>query len=330
MAQATVNSTLDLTKALKSLGGKPSTALSSARFIQPGNITGKDQVWIPPSVEQKIRLAVASGRHMWLYGPPGTGKSTILMSILKNQTGGVLGKDYYRFTMDASKTADDLVGVLGPNDNGGFHHAWSSLIDACEQGKPCVIDEINAIRAEHAFPLFSMLDHTEEFDALLAGKTRHVKKAKGFQVLATANDNGTGDNAHLFGGIEVINRALAERFAYYIHMDYLPKDWEVEMLMEKCGVNSKELITGLVDIATETRKVAKDDSSRAELAISPRVLIEWLTAYELVIKNNLKLDHVGLAEMAVTGRLSTSVRDTIIELVQNKFGRLSIGNIPLF
>lgn len=328
MAQ-TVNSTLDLTKALKSLGGKPTAALNSARFIQPGRLTGQDQIWIPPTVEQKLRLGVASGRHVWLYGPPGTGKSTILLSILQNQTGGVLGKDYYRFTMDASKTADDLVGVLGPNDNGGFHHAWSSLIDACEQGVPCVIDEINAIRAEHAFPLFAMLDHTTEFDALLAGKTRHVKKAKGFQVLATANDNGTGDNAHLYGGIEVINRALAERFAYYIHMDYLPADWEAEMLFTKGGIASKDLINGLVSIANETRKVAKDDASRAELAISPRVLIEWVAAYELVIRNNLRINHVELAEMAVTGRLGVSVRDTIIELVQNKIGRMQIDKIEL-
>lgn len=330
MAQATVNSTLDLTKALKSLGGKPTATIAAARFIQPGSISGNANVWIPPSVEPKLRLAIASGRHVWLYGPPGTGKSTILMSILQHQTGGVLGKDYYRFTMDASKTADDLVGVLGPNDNGGFQHAWSSLIEACETGKPCIIDEINAIRAEHAFPLFSMLDHTTEFDALLAGKTRHVKKAKGFQVLATANDNGSGDTSHLFGGIEIINRALAERFAYYVHMDYLTPSWEEEMLREKGGVDSKELISGLVSIASETRKVAKDDPSRAELAISPRVLLEWLSAYEITIRNNLNLDHVALAEMSVTGRLGESVRDTIIELVKNKLGRLDIKTLKLF
>lgn len=329
MAQSTVNSTLDLTKALKSLGGKPSTALAAARFLQPGLLTGKDNVWIPPIVEPKLKLAVASGRHVWLYGPPGTGKSTILMSILKNQTGGILGKDYFRFTMDASKTADDLVGVLGPNDNGGFTHAWSTLIEACETGKPCVIDEINAIRAEHAFPLFSMLDHTTEFDALLAGKTRHVKKAKGFQVLATANDNGSGDNAHLFGGIEVINRALAERFAYYVYMDYLPQKLEVEMIGEMIGIYSPPLITSLVEIANETRKVAKDDPSRAELAISPRVLIEWATAYEIAVRNKLTIDHKGLAEMSVTGRLGESVKDTIIELVNNKLGRFDINSIQL-
>ena len=322
-----VNSTIDLTKALKSLGGKPTPTIAAARFLQPGQLTGNDKVWVPPSVEPKLNLAVASGRHVWLYGPPGTGKSTILMSVLKNLTGGELGKDYYRFTMDASKTADDLVGILGPNDNGGFSHAWSSLIDACEQGKPCVIDEINAIRAEHAFPLFSMLDHTTEFDALLAGKTRHVRKAKGFQVLATANDNGSGDKAHLFGGIEIINRALAERFAYYIHMDYLPMQIEVEMLMDKSNLNCPELYHGLVSIATETRKIAQDDPSRAELAISPRVLIEWANAYEIAARSKLSIDHTGLAEMAVTGRLGESVRDTIIELVKNKLGRINIPSL---
>lgn len=328
MPTATKN-TLDLAAAIKQLGGKPVKAAQMIRTVSASATLAGSGVWIPPTVQAKLMLAVNSGRHIWVYGPPGTGKSTILLSILQQRTQGQVGKDYFRFTMDASKTADDLVGVLGPDDNGGFKHSYSSLITACEQGKPCVIDEINAIRPEHSFPFFSMLDHTKEFDALLAGKTKHVLKSDGFQVLATANDNGTGDKAHLYGGIELTNRALAERFAYYVYMDYLPPVMETEMIREKTGLLDATLLEGLVEIAGQTRKVAKDDPSRAELAISPRVLLEWSSAYVLAAQTQSSVDHIGLAELAVTGRLSESVKDTIHELVRNKLGRIVIKSIAV-
>ena len=322
--QTTINPTIDLAEAVRRLGGKPVAAAFKQTVIQASNLSStQTKIWLDPKIKNKLALAISSGKHVYLYGPPGVGKSTVCRAVLEKS----FGKDFLRFQFHSSTTADDLIGTLAPSASGGFQYQWSPILEACDNGTPCIMEEVNSLRAEHSFPLFSLLDHTPWYDVVLAGKERRITKKDGWQAFVTGNDNGSGDKAHLFGGSEIMNRALLERFAYFIKMEYLPKPMEQEMIIEKTGLKDAKLLDALLNVATETRKLAADDPSRAELAISPRTVLEWATAYVITKQGNIKLDHRQIAEMAVVDRLPDSCRDTVLTAVDNKFAGIDISKI---
>ena len=317
------NPTAELAEAVRKLGGKPVTAAFKQAVIQASNLGSvSTKIWLDPKIKAKMQMGIASGRHLYIYGPPGVGKSTVCRAVLESTN-----KDFLRFQFHSSTTADDLIGTLAPNSSGGFQYQWSPILEACDNGTPCIMEEVNSLRAEHSFPLFSLLDHTPWYDVVLAGKERRITKKDGWQAFVTGNDNGSGDKAHLFGGSEIMNRALLERFAYFIKMEYLPKPMEQEMIIEKTGLKDPKLLEALLSVATETRKLAADDPSRAEMAISPRTVLEWATAYVITQKSGVKLDHRQIAEMAVVDRLPDSCRDTVLTAVDNKFAGINIATI---
>jgi len=324
MSTTTANNPItDLALAIAQASGKPCTAAHGVK-INTGSLSSKQtKVWMEDDVRNKIALMIALGRHLWLYGPGGVGKSTIAQAVLEG-----LGTRFYRFQGHAGIEAGDWYGAPELDSNGNIRVIYSEIVKAMEEGIPIIIEEFNMINPIHKGPLFSMLDATSSIDIQINGDVRRVKKHPGFQVIVTANDNGTGDKLHLYGGGEIENKALVSRFAM-MEVGYLPERLEKEMIIEKTGLVDKTLLDGMLQIATQTRQVAHSDPSLAELAISPRNMIMWAESYVGVRQNGIALNHGHLAELSLIDRLPESMQDTLRQMVNNKLATIDISKIKV-
>ena len=322
MAQAAA--LLDLSTAIKGVGGLPSQAAANiVRQVQQQTPTnGAPKFWATKEEKSKIALAIAMGSHMFFFGPAGVGKSTTARALLEGS-----GQNYFRFQGYEGFTSDDWYGSATLDNEGKIAITYSAMVKAVEEGCPVIVEELNLILPSQMGPLFSFLDNTPWVDVTVAGKTRRVMKKKGFRMIATANDNGSGDQLHLYGGGQLLNRAVASRFGVFIKTGYLPPDMEMEMLIALSGLSEKGLLQGMSQIAAETRKVAQSDASKAELAISPRNMIDWAKAYLVNDDAKAGLDHIQLAEIILINRLSENMQQTLRTLVVNKLQTTKITGL---
>lgn len=322
-ATSSVNPIKDLASAIAQVSGKPCLAAHGLK-INTGSLSSKNtKVWMEDVVRDKIALQVALGHNLWMFGPAGVGKSTIIQAVLEG-----LGDRFYRFQGHAGIESSDWYGAPEFDANGNIRVIYSEVVKAMEEGIPIVIEEFNMINPVHKGPLFSMLDSTSMVDIQINGDVRRIKKHPGFQVFVTANDNGTGDKLHLYGGGEIENKALVSRFVL-MELGYLPETMEKEMLIEKTGLADRTLLDGMLSIATQTREVAASDPSQAELAISPRNMIMWAKNYVGVRKHGISLNHEHLAELCLLDRLPESLRSVLREMVINKLSTINIQNIKV-
>jgi MoxR-like ATPase len=314
---STVNPLVDLAGAIKAVGGQPSKAASQAtqKIVQDAisaSNTGTNRFWATDEDKKKIALGIALGKHMFFYGPAGVGKSTTARCILDRS-----GMSYYRFQGHEGFTSEDWYGT--PKLQGGdVVVEYSDLIKAAEEGTPVIVEEINLILPSQMGPLFSFLDDTPWVDVTVGGKTKRVVKKKGFRMLATANDNGSGDQLHLYGGGQLLNKAVASRFPVFIKTGYLPAPMEMDMIMTLTGLADKTLLQGMAEVAAETRKLAQDDASKAEMSISPRNMLDWAKAYMINDDAQAGLTHEGIAQIILANRLPETLQETIMKLVLNK------------
>lgn len=312
---------LDLATAIKGLGGKPSNAAATAiaAVLNPAN-PGAIKIWGNANEKKKIALAVAMQKHIYFFGPAGVGKSTMARAVLD---GG--GLPYYRFQGHEGFTSDDWYGTATLDSDGKIVVSYSAMVKAVEEGCPVIVEEINMIQPVHMGPLFSFLDDTPWVDITIAGKTRRVTKKKGFRLMVTANDNGSGDSLHMYGGGNLMNQALASRFGIFIKVGYLSEADEIDMIMDKTGLEDKAVLSAMMRVATETRKLASSEPAKAGVAISPRNMIDWANLIIANDVNKVGLDHETLAAMVITNRLSDNLQETLRTFVQNSLG----GRVPV-
>ncbi len=316
MAQATTTNLVDLASAIRGVGGKPSNAAHNIaqQVVAQSTASGAaTKFWATKEEKAKIALGLAMGSHMYFFGPAGVGKTTTAMVLMENS-----GMPYYRFQGYEGLTADDWYGSATLDSEGKISINYSNMVKAVEEGCPVIVEEMNLVLPSQTGPLFSFLDHTPWVDVTIAGKTKRVVKKKGFRMIATANDNGSGDQLHLYGGGQLMNKALASRFGLFLKFGYLPKDMELEMVAELSGLREAPLLDGMLQVAYETRRVAASDPSKAELAVSPRNMIDWARAYKINDEAKAGLDHTQLAEITLIHRLPETLQGTLKTLVENK------------
>lgn len=315
---ATQNSMHDLAACISALGGKPSVAAKAAARIQVAQIgAGKTKIYLPDAERIKIAMIVAMQGHSFLYGPGGVGKSTIIRAVLEDS-----GSSYLRLQGHEGFTSDDWYGQATLDNDGKIIVRYSEIVHAVEQGIPLVLEELNFIQPQNLGPLLSFMDDSPWVDITIAGQTRRVVKKKGFVVFATANDNGSGDTLHLYGGGNILNKALASRFSVFHKVGYLPMDLEKQMIQDKTGLEDPQTLREMLEVAQETRKLAEAEPDKAEMAISPRNMMDWARALILNHQAGAGLSHKDIAQMVLSNRLSETCQEVLLTFVNNKMGMM--------
>jgi MoxR-like ATPase len=156
-------------------------------------------------VEPVILAALASGDPLLLVGKAGTGKTFLLNSLSE-----ALGLEHRHY--NASLIAfDDLVGFPWPDEKtGGIRYIETPA--TVWQAESMLIDEINRCKPEHQNRLFSLIQE-RRIQGLKLEKLRYR--------WAAMNPPGFEQDGESYSGVEPLDSALADRFAFVVNVS----DW---------------------------------------------------------------------------------------------------------
>ena len=111
---------------------------------------------------------------------------------------------------------------------------------------------------------------------------KYVKKASGFNVIATANTKGKGSDDGRFIGTNVLNEAFLERFALTFEQEYpTPKTEQkiLEKVASNLGVLDEKFCENLANWSDIIRKTFKDGG--IDEVISTRRLVHIIRAFAI-------------------------------------------------
>lgn len=239
-----------------------------------------------------------------LTGPTGCGK-TSLLELLANER----NMSFIRCNLNGEMSVDDFVGVYEIRDEESVFQ-YGPLATAMMQGVPLICDEIDAAPPEINFTMQAVL---EGKPLVLTKRGSEIIKPKdGFQIWATANTKGKGDESGgLYAGTSTQNEATLDRFAICIEMDYLPEKKEAEVIHKRTGVN-KDMARRMVQIAAGCRSAFNEGEVFS--TFSTRKLITW---GRLI---GMGVDHKDAFQAAVLGKLGPEDADAFAKIFQRTFG----------
>lgn len=223
-----------------------------------------------------IEDIIGSGIFMpvMISGLSGNGKS-----VMVEQACAKLNREYVRVQMTPETDSHELIGGFQISEGSTFFEK-GPVIKAMEAGAILLIDEL-----DRSSNKIMELQGIMEGKPILIKKTGElVKPAPGFNIIATANTKGQGDETGKFSAATILDEAFLERFTMVIEQHFPPAEVESRILaahMVKYGApRSRKAIRELVRWANVTR----DNFNKAtqDEYISTRRLCHIMQIYAVV------------------------------------------------
>ena len=185
-----------------------------------------------------------------------------------------LNRELIRVNITIETDEDDLIGGFRlVNGQTAWHNG--PVVEALERGAVLLLDEVD-LASNKILCLQSILEGKGVF---LKKIGRYVKRAPGFNVIATANTKGKGSDDGRFIGTNVLNEAFLERFALTFEQDY-PSVVTEKKILEKVAGNlgalDEEFCEHLANWADIIRRTFKDGG--IDEVISTRRLVHVIRA----------------------------------------------------
>jgi|TARA_R110001599_G_scaffold27829_4_gene97095 hypothetical protein len=188
---------------------------------------------------------------MYVAGLSGNGKTMMI-----EQACAAAKREYVRVQITPETDEDDLIGGFRLLD-GETVFAKGPVIKAMEAGALLMIDEI-----DRGSNKLMCLQGVLEGKPVLIKKTGEViTPAPGFNVIATANTKGQGDEAGRFISATIIDEAFLERFTITLEQPYPTAAIEKRIVnnhMTKFGTSDTDFSEKLVQWAQAIRKTFED------------------------------------------------------------------------
>jgi hypothetical protein len=205
---------VDTTKILGMTGGDRTTLIPEKidTYVPWGHFS---------SIESIIKSTLFS--PMFITGLSGNGKTTMVEQVCAK-----LKRECFRVNITAETDESDLLGSFGLVDG---NTVWQDgpVTLALKRGAILLLDEID-LGTEKIMSLQSVL---EGKGVMIKKIGQFVHPAPGFNVIATANTKGKGDDNGRFAGTRILNEAFLDRFDFTIEQDYAPKATEKKILLKK-------------------------------------------------------------------------------------------------
>ena len=235
--------------------------------------------YTPFGFHNDLKNIVRSGLWcpVFITGLSGCGKTTIVEQVCAEEK-----RELYRINITTETDEDDLLGGMRLV-NGETVFRYGPVVEALKRGALLLLDEIDYGSNKLAC-----------LQPVLEGKGVFIKKLGlwvpangGFNVFATANTKGKGDDDGKFIGTNVMNEAFLDRFDFTIEHNYPPKSTEIQILNEfwvkflgrSTSADSENFIDVLVNWADQIRTSYKNGS--ADDVISTRRLTQAIKAYAI-------------------------------------------------
>jgi len=163
-----------------------------------------------------------------IVGPTGTGKTTLARQFAANTN-----RPYFEQQCALVQEQGDWWGTRELDTSHGTYFKKAALVDALGVER-CVIllDEANRAHPENLNALFGVLDHRRQ--AYIPAIHQTITVARGITFFLTLN---LGMD---YVGINPIDLALQDRVALTLEMGYLPEEAEVNVLVQRTGINESD------------------------------------------------------------------------------------------
>lgn len=286
--------------------------LSLAAIAECGDaIPCKDPLFVAYGHYDTVKRIIASRRWApsYVVGPSGCGKTYAYQQACAD-----LKREYFEVQVTTETTEDDLLGGFRLV-NGETKFIYGPVTLAMMRGGFLVLDEIDQATSK-VMCLQQVLNGKPVF---LKKINQWVKPAEGFNVGATANTKGNGDDTGRFVGANPLNVAFRDRLSGMTFVaDYPTPAVEKKILgkaMQAAGVDDSEFATLLVDWAGMIRKTNREGG-----------LDETMTTRRLVqIAQNLSI----LGERTLAVELGINIYDEITrEAMLSLFQKIDPANAP--
>ena len=176
-------------------------------YVRPNGETYTSRNWGSHADIPTLRKARNIKQYALLYGPPGTGKTALLEAAF--------GSDLLTIIGTGDTEVADFVGGYIQTPGGGFEWVDGPLVQAIEQGKVLLIDEIGLIDPKVLSVVYGLMDGRGELRITQNPERGVVKVQDGFYVVAATNPNAPGVR---------LSEALLSRFGIQAEM---LTDWTI-------------------------------------------------------------------------------------------------------
>jgi hypothetical protein len=211
-------------------------------YVRPNGETYSSRTWGDHADIEVLRKGRTLKQYSLLYGPPGTGKTALLEAAFGDELLTIIG------TGDTEVA--DFVGGYIQTPSGGFEWVDGPLVQAIEEGKVLLIDEIGLIDPKVLSVVYGLMDGRGELRITQNPERGVVKVQDGFYVVAATNPNAPGVR---------LSEALLSRFGIQAEMG---TDWTIA---KKLGVPmpvitasqnlAKRYVSGEVSWSPQMREV---------------------------------------------------------------------------
>ena len=228
----------------------PASAIMQQSLVSSESvIPAKDSDFVAWGHFDDVATIIKSGAFYptFVTGLSGNGKTTMIM-----QACAKVNRECYRVNVTSQTDEDDLLGGFRLV-NGETVWYDGPVIQAMKNGAVLLLDEIDL----GASPLMCLQPVLEGKGIFLKKINQFVEPAPGFQVFATANTKGKGDDTGAFAHTGILNEAFLDRFPVTLEQAYAANGVEKRILLKKMktlGVEDKEFAGNLVKWADAIRK----------------------------------------------------------------------------
>lgn len=220
-------------------------SLASAESVIPA----KNPDYVPWGHHVDVRTIIKSGRFYpcFVTGLSGNGKTTMIQQACAEAK-----RECYRVNITSQTDEDDLLGGFRLV-NGETVWYDGPVIQAMKSGAVLLLDEIDL----GSSPLMCLQPVLEGRGIFLKKINQFVEPAPGFQVFATANTKGKGDDTGAFAHTGILNEAFLDRFPVTLEQEYAGNAIEKKIILKKMktlGCEDGEFAANLVRWADAIRK----------------------------------------------------------------------------
>ena len=253
----------------------PVAKISSVGRIEEGAIVPKvNELYVPFGFFDKMKAIVASNRFypVFVSGLSGNGKT-----LMVEQACALAKREFLRVNISPETDEDDLIGGFRLIDG---ETKWfdGPVIQAMKRGSVLVLDEI-----DRGSNKLMCLQGVLEGKGILVKKTgEFVEPSKGFNIVATANTKGKGDETGRYMAATILDDAFLERFPITVEQEYPDTKIETKILIkmfDSLGIEDKEFAVNLVKWADIIRKTFEEGA--IDELISTRRLVHIAEAFTI-------------------------------------------------
>jgi len=238
------------------------------------NIPESVETYVPFGHFKNVNSVIKSKQFypIFITGLSGNGKT-----MMVEQACAKAKRDLYRVNITIETDEDDLLGGFRLV-NGETVWFDGPVVEAMKSGSVLLLDEVDLGSTK----LMCLQPVLEGNGVFLKKINEWVKPADGFNIIATANTKGKGDDTGNFIGTGILNEAFLERFPITIEQSYPSVSNEKKIMYKmfnKFGIDDNDFANKLVDWADLTRKAYAEES--VESLITTRRLVHIAQAYSI-------------------------------------------------